>query len=62
MPVADGLFTIFFEQHSGRGEMDRPVVSEKKLFAQIVFQSLDGTGQSGRGDVAFQAGAAKMET
>lgn len=62
MPIINGFFTVFFKQHSGRGEVNRPVVSKKKWFAQIIFQPLYGSGQAGGGDVAFQAGATKMES
>ena len=41
--------------------VDRAVVAEKKGFAHLVFESLDGPGQARRGDVALHAGTTEMK-
>jgi len=41
--------------------MNRSLVAKKKSFPQIIFQPLNGPGQTGGGDIAFQAGTAEMK-
>ena len=60
-PTTDGIFTIFLEIYPSLGETDGSIVAEKKGLAHLVFQALDGPGQTRGGYMAINTGAAKME-
>lgn len=59
-PPADGILTIFLEIYPSLGEADGSIVAEKKGFTHLVFQALDGPGQTRGGYITFYTGAAEM--
>lgn len=60
-PPAHGFFAIFLEECSRLGKADGSVVAGKKGLAHLIFQALDGPGQTRSGNIAFNTGAAEMQ-